>query len=266
MPRHYFYLFLLLSSLATAQDKVQVLANPETMEDFEHEIKGCPENSECDQVMGLQMGRWKELLGKVKDQDPKTRAKEIEAFRSKYGLPVEIYTTQKSKQGFNPIFYSSPCKGHNPPLAPEKIVRGVAFIKGISESKGVVWRDQTQMEVPIGELFRPQLVTVYFPKEEKSYYLPLGDQPLFIEGQDLVVLREEDDFFYALKVSSKGAWSVIDLDFTKLSQWSEKRENVSCPAENKKAPNEFGATFCRSVWSESAKAPLTVKMSLGCAN
>ena len=263
----YLLIFISLSVWAQPKPRIEVIPNPQTLEDFDHQFKGCPENSECDQVMGLQLSRWKELIEKLKNEvsDPKKKAQFMELFRGKYGIPVEFYTYQKSQQGFKPVLFDSPCKEHNPKTGP-KTLRGISFLKSLNEKTAVVWRDQTQIEVPVDELLIPQPIFVWLGAEPTLYYLPLGDQPLFIKDKSLFVLKETEDYFYMLKVSPNGEWKVEDVDMTKLSSWEEKRSYVTCPKiPANPNPTVFKDEFCKTVWSDDLKKPVTVKMFQGCS-
>jgi len=266
MHASYLMFFLTISAFAQTTPQIEVIPAPKTIEDFEHQYKGCLANSECDQVMGLQLSRWKELVSKLNDpkMDNNKKHQFIELFRSKYGIPVEFYTTQKSQQGFKPLLYNSPCKNHNPKEG-EKTLKGTAFLKSLTKEKATIWRDQTQIEVPVGELLNPQPVTVYNDKNSDVYFLPIGDQPLFIKDKSLHVLKEDDGFFYLLKVSPNGNWKVENLDYSRLSTWEDKREEVTCPKDPTNiAPKEFGVEFCKSIWNEDMKKQVVVKLRQGC--
>lgn len=263
----YLLFFLSLEVFSQSAPQIEVMPMPKTIEDFEHQFKGCLENSECDQVMGLQLTRWNELIKKLKDEksDNLKKVQALEIFRSKFGIPVEFYTVQKSQQGFKPLLFNSHCKEHNPKSG-QKILRGTAFLKSLSKDKGVVWRDQTQIEVPVGELISPQPVVAYLDGNPVVYRLPIGDQPLYLKGRDLVVLKEEDNFFYALRVSPDGTWKIENVDLTKLTEYDDKKENVTCPKDaTRLAPKEFGVEFCKSIWNEDSKKNVVVKMHQGCA-
>jgi hypothetical protein len=268
MLRAYLFFFLSFPLLAQpGSPDIKVIPNPRSPEDFEHQFKGCPENSECDQIMGHQLQNWNNLIKKLKNEQMtgQKKAQFLELFRSKYGIPSEFYTFQKSQLGFKPLIFNSHCKEHNPKQEDQKVLRGISFLKSMGKDKALAWRDQTQIEVPTGEILIPQPVVVYFEKGEKTYFLPLGDQPLFIKDQNLYIMKEEDGFFYVLKVGPEGEWKIEDIDFTKLSQWEDHRENMSCPTEKaKKAPAMFGVEFCKSVWDENSKKPVLVKMHQGC--
>ncbi|HXH74236.1 MAG TPA: hypothetical protein VNJ08_04680 [Bacteriovoracaceae bacterium] len=267
----YLLLFLSFSLFAQpAAPKIEVMPPPKSVVDFEHEFKGCPENSECDQVMGLQMQRWKDLITKLEEDEaitPPKKAQFLELFRAKYGLPIEFYTIKKSQQGFKPMYYNSQCKEHNPKGNEElRVLKGISFVKALSNEKATIWRDQAQIEVPLGTLLTPQPVLVYYSETPEKYQLPLGDQPLYIKNKELIVLKEEDNFFYALSVSPKGEWKVENMDFTRLSYWEDKRENVTCPPDKTNvAPSLFKVEFCKTVWDDDLKKTVIVKMYQGCS-
>lgn len=266
MTYYYLLIFLSFSLFAQSGPQIEVLKSAEGLEDFEHQFKGCPENSECDQVMGLQMSRWNELVTKLKTAQltPLKKVQFLEVFRAKYGIPVEFYTDQKSQQTFKPLLYNSSCKIHNPKDAEKKVLRGTSFLKSLSSTEGVVWRDQTQTQVPLGQLMTPQPVQV-LSSPPATYQLPLGDQPLFIKNKDLFVLREEDGLFYFLKISSSGEWKIEDVDMSRLSYWEDKRESVKCPLEKDKENSlYFESSFCKKIWDEDSKSTLIVKLQEGC--
>lgn len=263
----YLLFFLSFGAFAQTSPQIKVLPQPKTIEDYEHQYKGCPENSECDQVMGLQMGRWKNLISKVKDPKivPQDKMKYLEAFRAKYGIPVEFYTNQSSQLGFKPLLFDSHCKDHNPKEG-KKFIKGTSFVKSISKDWAVVWRDQTQIEVPLGEILIPQPVVVYEGGLSATYQLPLGDQPLFIKNKELYVLREEDDFFYTVRISPDGDWKIDYLDMANLAQYEEKRMEVACPKSTETAPKVFGVQFCKTISNEDTKSFSVVKLYQGCPN
>lgn len=214
--------------------------------------------------MGHMLGQWRTLITKLKEgTDPKKNAQELELYRAKYGIPVEFYTNQKSQQGFRPVLHDSPCKEHNP-KDQEKILRGTSFIKSISEEKAIIWRDQSQIELPLKDNMTPQPVKVYFEKGAVTYQLPINDQPLFIKNRELYILKEDDGLYYTLKVSEKGDWKIVYLNMTELSMWEDKRENVACPQDANKVPSLFTYEFCKTVWDVDAKKALPVRMSQGC--
>lgn len=267
MRASYLLIFLSLSVWAQTKPVIKVLPSAENTEDYGHQIKGCLENSECDQVMGLQLERWNDLISKIKDSKINNTKKTqyLELFRAKYGVPVEFYTTHKSQQGFKPLYFNSPCKEHNPKQKDQQVLIGMSFVKGIHQDKAIIWRDQAQMEIPTEELFTAQPIKVFYPEGTKTYYLPLNDQPLYVKNNELVVLKEAEDFFYALNINDKGDWKIDQLDLTQLGQWELKKQEVECPKiKTEPAPKAFGIEFCKSIWNEETKRPVVVKFYQGC--
>lgn len=263
------FLLFFFTSLVLAQGvpKIEIIPQPKTSEDYEHQFKGCLENSDCDQVMGLQLSRWNDLIKKLKANHPQGPMKTqfLELFRAKYGIPVEFYTRQKSQKAFGPLLFNSPCKEHNPKEG-EKVLRGTSFIKSLSSEKALLWRDQSQLEVPVGDLIIPQPVIVYDHSSKVTYQVPLGDQPLFIKDKDLYVLKEAEELFYILKISQTGEWKIVDLDLSELSTWEDKRTVVDCPKSEKlTSPEVFGVGFCKQIWDEGQKKLVLVKMHQGCS-
>jgi hypothetical protein len=187
----------------------------------------------------------------------------IELYRSKYGIPVELYITEKGKGIFKPAIHNSSCKEHNPKSG-EKILRATLFIKSLSASKVLIWRDQSQIELPIADQLIPQTVTVYYESGPENYLLPIGDQILFIKNKELFILREEDDLYYTLAINPQGEWRVSSIDLTQLSQWEDHRSEVDCPGEKMKPTNVFMFHYCKTVMDADSKKILKVRYSQGC--
>lgn len=259
-------LFFTFSVFSQTNPRIEVIPRPKSIEDFDHQYKGCPENSECDQAMGLQLSRWKELIKKLQNEtNVKKQAQFLELFREKYGIPTEFYTVQKSQQGFKPVLFDSHCREHRP-KDQERILKGTAFIKNFNKEKAIVFKDQSVLEVPLGELLTPQKVDVFYGNEVVSYYLPLGDQPLFIKDKKLHVLKEDDGLFFLLVIGAGGDWKISPMDFTKLSQFEENRTEVSCPKELIISPTKaFNVSFCKTVRDLDQNKNVVAQLKLGCA-
>ena len=263
----YLMIFLSLSVYGQAGPAIKEVSAPKTMEDYEHQFKGCLENSQCDEIMGKQLSEWKNFLIEFRNETfpQKEKHQRLEEFRSKNGIPVEFYTSEKSQLGPRPLLFHSACKNHNPEKG-VKVQRGLSFIKSISKEKGVLWRDQTQIEVPVGEIFHPQLVTIFLDEKKINYLVPLDDQPVYVKDKSLYLLREDHEVFYMLKISSHGEWRIVDTDMNQLTQWSEKRKNIDCPKtipERKK--DIFQTDVCQEIWDEDQKKLILVQMQRGCA-
>jgi hypothetical protein len=263
----YFIIFLFSVAMGQPSRRIQVIDNPQTAEDFDHLNKGCPENSECDQIMGQMLLKWKETINNLIKQETSEsqKAKELEGFRSKFGIPTEFYTYERSQLGFKPILHSSPCKSHNPKDQKQKVYRGTSFIKSISHEKIIIWRDQTQIELPPNDLILPQKTIVYFESGPETYLLPLGDQPIYIQNKSLHILKEEDGFYFMLKISPQGEWKIVDLEPLKLNEWESHRQNVNCPKEETPSKTTvFENEFCKTVWDIDKKRTVVIKLQNGC--
>ena len=77
-------------------------------------------------------------------------------------------------------------------------------------------------------------------------------------------MKEEDGFYFGLKVSENGDWKMINLDMTQLSVWEDKRSDMECPKDPDKAPSVFTNEFCKGVWDIDAKKTVPVRMQPGC--
>ena len=265
MTTTYFLLFFMFSAFAQNSPRIQVLPNPESLEDFTHEFKGCPENSDCDQVMGHLFTKWKDLIQKHKNSaDLDKAAIEIESFRRQFGIPIEFYTFEKSKKAFMPATHTSECKEHNPKTG-EKIIRGTSFIRSIDSRTAFVWRDQSLIELPVKENLIPQPITVYFESGPQIYNIPINDQPLFIKNKELYILKEDDGFYYMLKISPKGEWKISPFDMSNIGQFEDKKENIACPTSKEKPHHSFKNVFCKKIYDADTKKLTTVQMAQGCS-
>jgi len=274
MDSRYFVIFLifLLNYRAHAFYPNGTLLVPppkdaESLEDFEHQFKGCPENSECDSLMGQRLLLFKDLIQKMVDEEApeKKRALELNKFRTQFGLPVEFYTIQKSFKEFKPLLYNSPCPNHNPKKKSEtQTLIGKAFIKSTAHGKAMVIRGQTQLDVPLGDLLRLQPLEVFYDKAATTYQIPIGEKPLFIKDKSLYLLKEEDNFFYFLKISAAGDWSVEEVDATIISRYQDKISDITCPAPPSQNLEVFKSEYCQNVWSEDLKKTVVFRVYRGC--
>jgi hypothetical protein len=266
MKMIFFLFFLSLKAQSGPINDIKILSSPEDSGDYEHLNKGCPENSECDVVLGQQILRWQKLITGLKSETktPAQKALELDQFRSNFGIPVDFYTTQKSQLGFKPLLFESPCKNHNPKNQP-KTLKGSAFIKSVNQNRAIVWRDQTQIEVPLGEELDLQKISVEHPQKTLTYYAPLGDQPLFIKNKKIFLIKEEDHLFYFLSISPEGSWRIENLSFELLNLWEAKRTKVQCPKNSSSVINSrFEIPICKLIWDEDLKRTVLVRMHLGC--
>lgn len=252
-------------------EDLQIHLLPQESKGFEgdHQNSGCPENSECDQVMGLQLKRWQNLLRNLQDKekDSKKQVKFIQGFLDLYGVPAEFYTNSKSAQSFKPLYYNSPCREHNPKDKPlEKVLRGMSFIKKTTPTGVVIWRDQATLEIPLSDQIQLAKLDIQEEGTLKSYYIPLDEEPLYLSKDGPVFLREDDGLFYGLQILNSGDWKIAGLDFTNLSFFESKKKMVDCP-KNDKTPlleGPFHTVICKEIWDHSAKKNRLAILRRGC--
>jgi hypothetical protein len=273
----YLVLFALSTTIVWANTKkndsadLQIHLLPQETKGFEsdHQNSGCPENSECDQVMGLQFKRWQNLLRNLqnKEKDSRKQAQFLQGFLDLYGIPTEFYTTLKSSQSFKPTYYNSPCREHNPKDKPqERILRGISFVKKTTSNSVVIWRDQAQLEIPFSDQMNLAPLDIYEEEGMKTYLVPLDEEPLYLLKDGPVFLKEDDGLFYALQIKNNGDWKVALVDFTNLSAFESKKKLVEC-GQNEKAPKlsgPFSTSICKEIWDQSAKKNRLVVLRRGC--
>jgi hypothetical protein len=246
-------LLLSLSFKALAQEAKGALAQ---YEEIAHENPGCPENSECDAIMGMQMKNWKTLVAGFRNND-KPRAlseKMLQEFTTQNGWPSQFYARPEIRSTLAPILFSSSCALHNSKDPTLKLMRAEAFVKNVKEGSATIVKGKTEYKLKIGEtIYLQQVIHHKIDKTQQIYWLPLGEKPLFIDGADLYTLVESEDFFSYLKSSPDGSWTLTLTPPGKaedgLSFYYDQTQEVPCPEGAKKIPLPFGfqRTYCKSL-------------------
>ena len=251
-------LLISLSSHTLAQSK-GALAQ---YEEIAHENEGCPENSECDALMGLQMKNWKNLAASLKGADKSNALtnKLLQDFISSKGWPSSFYARPDIRSTLAPILFSSSCAPHNSKEPTLKLMKAEAFIKDVKSGSATIIKGNTEYKLKIGETIFLQQVIVHRPdKSKQEYWLPLSEQPLFIDGSELYTLVESEDFFSYLKSSPDGSWNFSvnppDKANESASFYYDQSEEVSCPEEAKAIAIPFGfqRTYCKSLLNIEGK-------------
>lgn len=251
-----------------------------TLEDFEHEHKGCPENSDCSANMGKQRTLWLDLFKAQKNQKITSTIAEIEKFRKTYGVPVDFLTVQAAgaQERFTPILFDSPCPQHNPAKdkktgTAEKILIASVFMQNTKNEEAHLTILDTKHNIPFGELAHldPIYIISKKPAVTTLYWVPKGEKPLYIDGDSIVLLREHEGFYYGLKISKTGDWHVIEV---KSGQgFDEKIDEEVCPKDNEtlekyKTSAEYKKyyldQFCQSIHDISTKSQKTMAVFWSC--
>ncbi|GEM_PF-1351753 len=238
--------------------------------DGDHIFTGCPENSECDQIMGLQFQRWQNLLRNLqaKEKDPKKQTQFLQGFLDLYGVPAEFYTNLRTTKSFKPMYYNSPCRDHNPKGKPlERILRGTSFIKKTTATSVTIWRDQATIEIPVSDEIRLAKLDIINDDSSLSYLVPLEEEPIFVTKDGPVFLREDDGLFYGLQIQNSGDWKIITLNFTNLSFYESKKNLLDCNKYKTRptASAPFETIICKEVWDDSLKKNRPIVLRRGCS-
>lgn len=252
-------ILLLMCSIGWAEDsKSGALVQ---YEEVSHTFKGCPENSDCDEEMGQQMLKWKDLVAKELSGDgPKLeKTQRLSAFVEKHGWHTHFYAKPSLKSVIGPILFASGCALHNSKDPSLVLLKGEAFIKGVKDESAIVSKGNTEYKIKIAENLILQKV-IFYPNSQKSaqtYWLPLGEKPLYIDGDQLVALAESFDFYAMLKSNPSGDWSFSLPPSESLLKYMEDIQEVECPKNAETVPFGFQKTWC-STLSDKTGAPAGV--------
>lgn len=262
-----------------------------SLEDFEHINKGCPENSDCSVNMGKQRTLWLNLFKSFpkspvpsKESKDLNHVNEIEKFRKENGIPVEFYTNSAGGDRFSPILFDSSCEQHNPKkdkkgnvLSEEKVLIGTSFVKNTKDGQVHLNVLDTKYDIPLGELAYFDPLYIISPKSSANpaqttlYWVPHGEKPLYIEGNSIVLLREQDNFYYGLKIFPNGEWQVTEI---KPGQGLDEKINEETCQKNEiiekyKGSPEFKKyyldQFCQSIYDIQSKSLKTMALFWSCS-
>jgi hypothetical protein len=277
-------LFLVLSSSIFAQNltpeqRVLELKKKKdlTIEDFDHENAGCPENSDCTKEMGLHRKKWQGLLrslNKMKKESLEI-VTSLEDFRRKNGIPVSFYTNVGAFKRFSPIIFESSCALHNPKKKENKILIGEAYIKDLHDKVAHIQIQDTSHDIPLGELVYLDPVYVYdplHPEKNLIFFIPKGEKPIYINGDEITLLLEEEGVYYGLTIKTSGEWKITSTKTHKELGLEEFNQDVPC-SKNDEANKYFGKeiyklyyqdNFCQTIYDLKTKTQLQMRLPWSC--
>jgi hypothetical protein len=230
--------------------------------DFEHVNPGCPENTICSKLMGEKLTSFKKLISKLRDSKIKDKIKSLNKFLKTKGLPIKFLSLKKSFEHFAPIMWNSSCSNHGATKTDKVVVfASQAFSTGTKGSKVNFKLGNKIHSIEHGELATLDRVDIL--GSNKSYYLPHLDRPLFFNGDELVVIKNSDDFYYGLAVSSNGSWRVID-HIQGVKKFYRDRQEIKCPKDLKYTKKFFQGRFCQKVYDLKSKKYKVVSLPWSC--
>lgn len=262
---------LLLSLTCWGQNPApKVVAAKENLsyEDFEHPNKGCPENSECDELMGKLLASWKKLTERWDSGvAAATKLAEMRKQLMQQGWPVEFLVKSQARSGLNPVLFGSACPEHNPKASPQdKIWRGLGFIKGTDKGHIVFSRGDTEFKIKQGELLQLRPVVVHSEgAAPRTFFIPLDETPAYLAQGKLWSLIESENIYVLIGAPLDGAWELALPPETGLSELFEDRSDVACPKDAKTAELPwFPKTHCQKLLDKDAGKEVVVQYFQSC--
>ena len=208
------------------------LADSKALEKFDsllHENKGCPVNSICSKASGELLIKWEKNIEKI---NQKNKVNLLNNFKVKHGIPIQFLTSMKGKKALDPIMWNSRCKKHNPRNPNNDIYRGIKFFKSLPKS------DLTVL-TPI---------RVYDGNKKLDFTIPYQDQVYFIKNNQLVILKEFNDFFYQISVDQNGKISIVNHPSSLINLALDKKvSDQQCPDQLEFKEVYFSKTYCQKV-------------------
>jgi hypothetical protein len=236
-------LFLLLIPSVYAAD----VSDPATgLDSIVHDFKGCPINSSCSENSGKAVLHWENYLKKTNE---KNKNKRLMAYLKKDGLPIDFLTKKETKVSLDPIMWNSRCRAHNPKNRHQNVYKGRKFLKKITKSEHMI--------------FTP--IIIYNGKEEKNYLIPYQDQPLLIKNQRIVTIKDYDDFYYQLSISSEGSLSLENLSSQEISYaHDQKVTDIKCPTKMELNETYFKKSYCQKIYDLDKKKLVIIQYAWSC--
>lgn len=232
--------YLLLIQVAYAVDvvdpKYQVM---------EHPNPGCPINSECSKTSGKLMQAWTTLTEKT---NAKNTTKALKNFKQKNGLPIQILARKDIYQKADPILWNSRCEIHNPKNPNKTIYRGYLFLKKLKHDQAVF-----------------TTVDLYEGKKKTRYNIPYGDQISVIKNNQLIVLKDYEDFYYKLAISPNGDFQPVSLPNSLVQKaLNRKIKEIECPDEQEIDEDFFKKSYCQKVLDLDTNRLRLIQFSWSC--
>lgn len=226
----------------------------------------CPENAICSKEMGQKRKRWLTFLKKIElEKTPSSKAKKIEQYRKREGIPLGIWMKAKAKG-----------KGKGKTRGKEVDV--------ISWDSFCPRHQREGQELYIGEVFAKDFKTLtpstflvvdsaYKLKRTGNgvarYPIPRGETPSHISGTKLVFAQEYEGHYYFLKTGPQGATQVVLPPSLSSQNLKESRE-IDCPkrlsGHFKKSKNHplYQGHFCKAIWNTELKVYETMLFPWPC--
>lgn len=207
--------------------------------DLAHENPGCPENSQCNEEMGLKMQAYNYVFKNYKNPYPN-----LNKLKKKYGIPFKFYTQELSD---NMISYTSKCRHHNPKEGEgDTIYEASMFLKELPQDGSLA------------------LVQVEGLQSKHKFYIPVKDTPIFIRDNKMILMREDsDNQSYYMTLSKNGKFTlgnILQSTIKLAHKYMEPERN--CPEST---PNKhYLGHFCRKIYNFDLMKVETIRLDWAC--
>lgn len=238
-----FFAFTLLLNFAFANSVTDPILE---FKDMQHEFPGCPINSDCSKRNGEKIKHWESFIEKLSE---KNKVKKLKTYLTSHGLPLEFLSQKKSKIALDPILWNSRCKNHNPKNPNNNILRALKFFKEIPTTKHAV--------------FTP--VIIYEGTKEHKYQIPYQDQVVLLNGDQIITLKDYDDFYYQLSVSQDGKLNIENISPTMINTALDKKiTETKCPTQMSYKKDYFLKSYCQKVYDIKSKKLKIIQYGWSC--
>ncbi len=214
----------------------------------EHENLGCPSNSQCSKKIGIIRHQ---LVGIAKSAGSNKISK-MRSFTASYGALLPVWGRQIAEKNQDLILWDSSCKGHN-----KEKMESMKLIEVFSKNLNTLRKEK--------DLFIPNaLMTDRKSKRVRSVIR--GDAPILIDGDDLIYIRENEGFYYGLRILPNGEIRIEDTP--KVQNYPSE---VGCAEEVTKellslAPVKhlYQGSYCKIIWNKKSKKYETLAFGWSC--
>lgn len=207
--------------------------------DLAHENPGCPENSKCNEEMGLKMQAYNYVFKNYKNPYPN-----LNKLKKKYGIPFKFYTKNLSD---NMISYTSKCRHHNPRKGEGDVTYEASmFLKELPQD---------------GSL---GLVEIEGLTSKIHFFIPIKDTPIFIKNKKLIIMREDsDNQSYYMTLNKNGSFRLSDISQRDLKiAHSHLEPQRECPEGE--VNTHFLGHYCRKIYNFDLKKVETIRLDWAC--
>lgn len=172
----------------------------------------CPENALCGPEMGQYFKKWENWVdAQIKKQSKKKSrskssrvatgrwAKELDSFRQKNGLPTPLwfFGSEGEFSSRKSVLWDSSCAKHRTESAQHPPIQ--QSLMALKNAQG--------LKAPY--TLTPHWLWDHKSKKVHQFWLPQGERPNYLKDGQAVIIRDEERFYYFLKISQNKEWKVI---------------------------------------------------------